>query len=268
MKQQTSNAEDGPVYAEERQHAIAALVTRDRRVSVTLAAETFGVTTETVRRDLALLERQGLVHRVHGGAVAAGLLTTIEPAVAERDQAATEQKDRIARAAVDLLPAGGGSILLDAGTTTRRLAAFLPSDRSFTVVTNDAAIATTVATSSSGSDVQMLGGRIRAASLASVGPHTLAALAEVRVDVAFVGTNGLTLDHGLTTPDLDEAAVKSAMVAAGRRVVVLTDSRKLGQETLVRFARLDQIDAVVTDDGIDAQTARALEAHDIDVVIA
>jgi DeoR family fructose operon transcriptional repressor len=259
------------VYAEERQHAIAELVNRQRRLSVSRAAETFGVTTETVRRDLALLERQGLVHRVHGGAVAAGLLTTVEPAVGERDQAATSEKDRIARAAVDLLPATGGSILLDAGTTTQRLAALLPTDRSLTVVTNATTIATTVAAAmgeTGHADVQMLGGRIRPTSLATVGPQALAALAEVRVDVAFVGTNGLTLDHGLTTPDVDEAAVKSAMVAAGRRVVVLADSRKVGQETLVRFARLDQVDALVTDDEVDAQTVRSLEALDIDVVVA
>jgi len=249
---------------------MAELVNRERRLSVSIAAETFGVTTETVRRDLALLERQGLVHRVHGGAVAAGLLTTVEPAVGERDQAATLQKDQIAQAAVDLLPAQGGSILLDAGTTTQRLAAVLPAHHALTVVTNATTIATTVAGSgdSSRGDVQMLGGRIRRTSLATVGPQTLAALADVRVDVAFVGTNGLSLDHGLTTPDVDEAAVKSAMVAAGRRVVVLTDSRKLGQETLVRFARLDQVDAIVTDDGIDDETMRALESRDIDVVIA
>ncbi len=256
------------MYAEERQQAIADLVARERRVSVSGAAQTFGVTTETVRRDLALLERHGLVHRVHGGAVAAGSLTTVEPLVAERDLAATAQKDRIARAALDLLPPPGGSVLLDAGTTTQRLAAALPTDQRFTIVTNAASVATTLSSVSNPAEVQLLGGRIRTASLACVGPHTLAALADVRVDVAFLGTNGLALPYGLTTPDQDEAAVKSAMVTAGRRVVVLTDSSKFGQETLVRFARLDQIDAVVTDDGVDPSDVRALEALDIDVVVA
>ncbi len=256
------------MYAEERQQAIADLVARERRVSVSGAAHAFGVTTETVRRDLALLERHGLIHRVHGGAVAAGSLTTVEPAVAERDLAATAQKDRIAHAALDLLPVTGGSILLDAGTTTQRLAASLPTDRSLTVVTNAAGVATTLSAVSNPAEVHLLGGRVRAASLACVGPQTLAALADVRVDVAFLGTNGLTLEHGFTTPDQDEAAVKAAMVTAGRRVVVLTDSSKFGRETLVRFARLAQIDAVVTDDGVDPTDVRALEALDIDVVVA
>jgi DeoR family transcriptional regulator, fructose operon transcriptional repressor len=258
------------VYAEERQQAIADLVTRNHRVSVSAAAETFGVTTETVRRDLALLERQGLVHRVHGGAVPAGTLTTVEPGLPERDLAATDQKNRIARAALDLLPASGGSLLLDAGTTTQRLAAILPRESMFTVVTNAATIVTTLVSGAQppGVDVRLLGGRIRSASLAGVGPQTLEALAQIRVDVAFIGTNGISLVHGLSTPDHDEAAVKSAMVTAGRRVVVLTDSRKFGRESLVRFARLDQIDAVVTDDGISDDDAQALEALDIDVVIA
>ena len=260
------------MYAEERQQAIADLVTRHRRVSVSQAAETFGVTTETVRRDLALLERQGILHRVHGGAVAAGLLTTLEPAVDERDLAATTQKDRIAQAALDLLPISGGSILLDAGTTTQRLAAALPTDRSFTVVTNAAGIATTIAgltgPPAHHHEIQLIGGRVRPQSLASVGSSTLAALSDLRVDVAFLGTNGLTTHYGLTTPDPDEAAVKAAMVAAGHRVIVLTDSSKLGQETLVRFARLDEVDAIVTDDGIDPADARALEALDLEVVVA
>jgi DeoR family fructose operon transcriptional repressor len=257
------------VYAEERQQAIARLVTRDRRVNVTEAAESFGVTTETVRRDLAVLERQGLVRRVHGGAVSSDALTMLEPAISDRDQAAAEQKDRIGLAALDMLPPSGGSIVLDAGTTTSRLASRIPSDRQLTVVTNAVAIAASLTARSTDSlDVHVLGGRVRPVSQAAVGAPALKALADTRVDVAFMGTNGLHPGYGLTTPDIDEAAVKSAMIRAGRRVVVLADSRKLGEETLVRFGTLDQIDAVVTDDGIDDADVTALERFDIEVVVA
>jgi DeoR family fructose operon transcriptional repressor len=246
---------------------MADIIARDRRLSVSLAAESFGVTTETVRRDLAILQQHGLIHRVHGGAVPSDALSTVELAVPERDKTAGEQKDRIARAALSLLPGDGGSVVLDSGTTTRRLAAVLPVDRRLTLFTNTAAIAMKVAGLPS-IDVHLLGGRVRATTQAAVGPATIAALAELRVDVSFIGTNGLTVDHGLTTPDADEAAVKSAMIAAGRRVVVLADSRKFGHETLVRFGRADQIDAVVTDDGVNPAIVAALEALDIDVVIA
>ncbi|MBA2560114.1 MAG: DeoR/GlpR transcriptional regulator [Propionibacteriales bacterium] len=259
------------MYAEERQSAIADLVTRDRRLRVSETAESFGVTTETVRRDLAILERQGVIHRVHGGAVPADVLTTLEPAVAERDLAAAPQKDRIARAAVALLPGSGGSLILDGGTTTGRLARLLPLDRPLTVVTNAAPIAAIITGRSHQADrveLHILGGRVRPESEVAVGGAALAALADLRVDVSFIGVNGFTLDHGLHTPNHEEAAVKSAMIRAGRRVVVLTDSRKFGQESLVRFGRLEQIDAIVTDDGIDDADASALEALDIDVVIA
>jgi DeoR family fructose operon transcriptional repressor len=259
------------LYAEERQHAIADLVTRDRRVSVSEAAETFGVTTETVRRDLAVLERQGLIHRVHGGAVPAHSLTMLEPAVAERDVTAATQKDRVARAALDLLPRSGGSIILDGGTTTGRLAALLPTDRALTVITNAAPIAAIVTAHTAGQsqlELHLLGGRVRPVSQVSVGAAALGALRDLRVDVSFIGVNAFSLDYGLLTPNHDEAAVKSAMINAGRRVVVLTDSSKFGGESLVRFGRLEQIDAVVTDDGIDDADVRALEALDIDVVVA
>jgi DeoR family fructose operon transcriptional repressor len=255
------------VYAEERQQAIAGIVARERRMSVSTAAESFGVTTETVRRDLAILEQQGLIHRVHGGAVPADALTTVEIAVAERDQAAAEQKDRIARAAAAFLPGEGGSILLDSGTTTRRLAGLLPTDRRLTLFTNTASIAMKVAGLSS-VEVHLLGGRVRPTTQAAVGPATIAALHDLRVDVSFLGTNGLTADFGLTTPDPDEAAVKAAMIAAGQRVVVLADSRKLGVETMVRFGTCDQIDAVITDGGVSDADVTALEALDIEVVVA
>jgi len=243
------------------------IIARDRRLSVSNAAELFGVTTETVRRDLAILEQQGLIHRVHGGAVPADALTTVEIAVPERDQTAAEQKNRIARAALDQLPGDGGSLLLDSGTTTGRIAAILPVDRRLTLFTNTAAIAMKVSTHPS-IDVHLLGGRVRATTQAAVGPTTVAALGDLRVDVSFLGTNGLTVDHGLTTPDPDEAAVKAAMIGAGRRVVVVTDSRKIGHEALVRFGTCAQIDAVITDEGIRDSDATALEALDIDVVIA
>ena len=109
---------------------------------------------------------------------------------------------------------------------------------------------------------------MRPATHAAVGSETVAALAELRADVAFVATNGLTVGHGLTTPDSDEAASKRSIIACARRTVVLADSSKLGVENAVRFATLDSIDVLVTDSGIDAQDRRALEQAGIEVVVA
>ena len=114
------------MYAEERQQAMAHLISRRGRLSVVQLAEQFEVTTETVRRDLSTLDRMGLVRRVHGGAVPAGSLTVIESGIGERDQSNTQAKEAIANAAVSQLPPADSVIVIDAGSTTARFAAALP----------------------------------------------------------------------------------------------------------------------------------------------
>lgn len=254
------------MYAEERQQAMAELVAQRGRLSVNELAAAYDVTTETVRRDLSALERAGIIRRVHGGAVPAEALVRLETAVGERDLAHAGEKDRIAKAALDLLPAEG-SLLLDAGTTTARLAAHLPRDHRLMVVTNAVPIAARLAALPN-VDLHLLPGRVRHTTQAAVGEDTVAALSLLRTDVAFVGTNGIDADHGLTTPDHSEAAAKRAMVRAGRRVVVLADSSKVGQDHTVRFADLADVDVLVTDDGIDEVSVKALADRGVEVVVA
>ncbi|HEU5035864.1 MAG TPA: DeoR/GlpR family DNA-binding transcription regulator [Nocardioides sp.] len=255
------------MYAEERQQAIAQLVTELGRLSVTAIAERFDVTTETARRDLSVLERMGLVRRVHGGAVPASSLAVIESGLGERDQANTAQKDLVAKAALEQLPAPGGTVLLDAGSTTGRFASVLPRDHRLTVITHAVPIAARLAVHPQ-IELHLLPGRVRATTQAAVGADTVSALHHLRVDVAFLGTNGLTVEHGLSTPDHDEAAAKRAMVAAARRVVCLTDASKVGTEAAVRFAGLDELDVLVTDSSLTASDRAALEAAGPEVVVA
>ena len=255
------------VYPEERQHAIAVLVTERGRVSVAAVAEKFGVTTETVRRDLAVLERAGTVRRVHGGAVPAASLALAEPGLGERSSTRAEQKRKIATAALDLLPGPDGSLLLDGGTTTAALADLLPSDRRLLAVTHCVPLAARLA-AVPGVTLHLLGGRVRGVTQCAVGETTVRSLDELRVDVAFLGANGITAAHGFTTPDEAEASVKRAMVRAGQRVVVLADSSKLGREQLVRFAAAGDVDVLVTDADADPAEVAALEALDVEVVVA
>ena len=255
------------MYAEERQQAIAQLVTEHGRLSVAAIAAQFDVTTETARRDLSVLERMGLVRRVHGGAVPASSLAVIESGLGERDQAHTAEKELVAKAALDLLPPPGGTILVDAGSTTARLAAVLPRDHRLTVITHAVPVAARLA-SLPQIQLHLLPGRVRPTTQAAVGADTVAALRDLRVDVAFLGTNGLSVGHGLSTPDHDEAAAKRAMVAAARVVVCLTDSSKVGAEAAIRFAGLDEVDVVVTDSGLDAADRAAVEAAGPRVVVA
>jgi DeoR family transcriptional regulator, fructose operon transcriptional repressor len=255
------------VYAEERQQAIADLVSQRGRMSVNGLAREYAVTTETVRRDLSILEGAGIIRRVHGGAVPAESLTVLETAVNERDRANTEQKDRIAKAALQFLPRAGGSILVDAGTTTARLATHLPRDLRRTGMTNVVPLACRLA-GLANLDLHLLPGRVRSTTLAAVGEETVDALQLLRTDVAFVGTNGVSLEHGLSTPDHSEAAAKRAMVGTTRQVVVLADSSKIGQEHTVRFAEIADIDALVTDSGIADAALEALRQQGVHVVVA
>ena len=255
------------MYAEERQQAMARLVTEQRRLSVAALAEEYAVTTETVRRDLSQLERLGLVRRVHGGAVPAGALATIESELEERAVTNTDLKDAIARAALSQLPPDGATILLDAGSTTARLASALPADRRLIVFTHAVPVAARLVALPQ-VELHLLPGRVRTTTQAAVGADTVAALARVRADTVFLGTNALSRDHGLSTPDSDEAATKAALVASARRVVVLADSSKLGTESAIRFATLDEVDCLVTDAGITPEARDELEGLGVEVVVA
>ncbi|MCW2798101.1 DeoR/GlpR family DNA-binding transcription regulator [Nocardioides sp.] len=255
------------MYAEERQQAMAQLVAERGRLSVSVLAEQYDVTTETVRRDLSTLERLGLVRRVHGGVVPANSLSVIESGLLERDSANTAEKDRIARAAVDLLPPPGSTVILDAGSTTSRLASLLPRDHRLIVFTHAVPIAARLANHPQ-IELHLLPGRVRMTTQAAVGSDTVNALGQIRADVVFLGTNGLSVAHGLSTPDRDEAATKRAMVGAGRQVVVLADASKMGEESLMRFATLAEVDVLVTDDGVAEPDRSEIVAAGVEVVTA
>ena len=255
------------MYPEERQQAIAAQVIAQGRASVTELAQTYDVTTETVRRDLAVLDRAGVLRRVHGGAVPTRALHLVEPSVETREATRASHKQAIARAGAEFFPQSGATILIDAGTTTACLAALLPADRELLVVTHSVPIAARLAGLASVS-LQVLGGRVRGLTQACVGDQVVTALASLRVDVAFMGANGVTARHGLSTPDPDEAAVKRAMVACANFVVVLADSSKIGQEEFVSFAPIQALDVLVTDAEISPGYRAELAAEGLEVVVA
>lgn len=256
------------MYAEERHHSIVNLALRYDRVSVAELATRFNVTTETIRRDLDLLDERGILRRVHGGAVVAENVSLTETALTEREPAFVPQKNQIAQAALAYLPKPGAAAIFDAGTSVARLAGVIPPGSLSTVITNSVPIAAQLAAANSVSDVQLLGGHLRGITQATVGGETVAALSRLRCEVAFLGTNGLSLRHGCSTPDAGEAAVKSAMVAAARRVIVLADSSKIGVELLVCFAPLSSVDVLITDDGISAHDRAELAAAGVEVVVA
>lgn len=253
------------MYAEERRQIIADRARRDGRVEVAVLAEDLGVTTETVRRDLTELEQAGILRRVHGGAIPVDRLR-IERGVSDRATSMAAEKDRIAKAALAEIR-DGATILLDAGTSTQALVVALPEGRDLTVVTNSLGAAMELA-DRAGTQVHLLGGRVRSRTLATVDDWAIRTVRELRPDVVFLGTNGCTPSGGLTTPDPAEAAVKRAMADAGRRVVLLADHSKLGEDHFVRFADVADLDVLITDTGADPARCDELTAAGCEVVRA
>jgi DeoR family fructose operon transcriptional repressor len=256
---------EGSMYAQERHQQILDDARALGRVEVAELARQLAVTPETVRRDLTALERRGELRRVHGGAISVERLG-IEPAIADRESHAAVQKERIALAAIDELP-DGGSIILDAGTTTVRIAQLLPTDREFTVVTHSLPVAGALVARPN-ITLHVLGGVVRPRTLAAVGEWTNSQVSGIFADIAFMGTNGISVEHGLTTPDIAEAAVKRSLVTAARRTVVVADHSKFGREDFAIVVPLSAIDTVITDDGIDDELAEDIENAGPRVVLA
>ena len=251
-----------PLLPPERHGRILSLLTREGSVSVQQLADSLEVTRETVRRDLDQLESAGSLRRIHGGAVASGATSRTETSLQERLSRRSAQKQAIAAAAVQHLPPeDGGSVIIDAGTTTEALADRIAAAASPSAATpgqRDTGVL----------DVEILGGTIRGITGAAVGQQTVETLSRRRADVVFLGTNGVCDDFGLSTPDTAEAAVKTALIRAARKRVLLVDSSKLGETSLVRFGGLEDLDVLITDAAPQPDLAEALEAAEVDVVIA
>lgn len=253
------------MYPEERHQLLVQRARADGRVDVAEIALELDVTPETVRRDLTALERQGVLRRVHGGAIPVERLG-FEPGLAVRSAVLVAEKERIAKTALAELPTEG-AILIDAGTTTARFADALPADRELTVVTNSLPIALSLATRPN-LTLLTIGGRVRGRTLATVDAWALQTLADMYVEVAFVATNGISLTRGLTTPDPAEAAVKRAIMGAAQRTVLLADHSKFGADHFARFGSVDQLDTIVTDSALDSRLCRELESAGPRVVLA
>jgi DeoR family fructose operon transcriptional repressor len=253
------------MYAEERREQIAEMARIDGRVVVADLADRLGVTRETVRRDLDELEAAGVLRRVHGGAIAADRVR-VEADVAERAGRMADQKRRIAKCVVDLLPSGG-TVYVDAGTTTRAIAEAIPDGVELTVVTNSLGVAQALARRSSVT-VRLAGGRLRTRTEALVGDWAVRTIEALSLDLTVVATNGVSVERGLSTPDPEEAAVKRAAVQAGQRVLLATDHTKIGDEHFTTFAALGDVDLLVTDDDIDDDDVAAFTEAGVEVVRA
>lgn len=244
------------MLADARRFEILAAVNHERVVRVADLAEKFGVSLMTVRRDIEALEEAGQVEKIHGGAKIPGGASAHEPGFELKSKQGTAEKQAIAREAVGLAQ-DGMAIGLSAGTTTWALAKLLSTKENLTIVTNSIRIADVFQSSGSSLPVILTGGE-RTPSDALVGPIATQSIRSLHLDMLFLGVHGVDCDAGFTTPNLLEAEMDRALIAAARKVVVLADHSKWGTVGISTIAALEDVDEVISDDGLGVEAQRIL----------
>lgn len=253
------------MLAEERHRHILTLLDEKGTVTVAELCERFGVSEMTVRRDLAALERKGLLRRVHGGAVSARG-RSYEPPFLVRSSRHAEEKRRIAETALSLIH-DGDSIALDVGTTTLEIAKRLGNIHNLTIVTPSLHIANVLADTPH-NRIILTGGILRPGELSLVGTFAERIFGELYVDKLFLGIGGLDLEAGLTEYNLEDAQVKRAMLRSAKECIVVTDSSKLGQVAFAFVAPVSAMDTLITDKNADPAIVDRLREKGINVLLA
>lgn len=246
------------MLASQRRSVILELLDEAGAVKVSDLVDRLGVSDMTIRRDIDRLSGDGLVERVHGGALAVdGERSSDEPGFSAKSLLQRVQKQAIARTAAARVEPGS-TIGISAGTTTFELARLLADVPRLTVVTNSMPVAQLLHESGAPGQTVVLTGGIRTPSDALVGPVAVSSLRSLHVDILFLGAHGYESRAGLTTPNLVESETNRALVSAARRVCVLADSSKWGIVGLSTFAELRDVDVFVTDTGLSERGRAAL----------
>lgn len=228
------------VLTEERRAAIRSLLDQKDSISVKDLVDELNSSEATIRRDLKHLEDRGVLTRVHGGAINKPTYA-VEAIIGDKLTQNTDAKKRIGQFASQIVQSGD-TIFLDAGTTTREMITYLPTD--ILVVTNSLSLATLL--DHRKIETIILGGRIKHQTDAIIGACALEQLRQYQFKHVFLGINGIDATFGLTTPDVEEAAIKKTAIQQGVNVYILADHTKFDQVT---FAQIDQIDSgtIITD---------------------
>lgn len=242
------------------------IIRDEGRVSVTALSQRFGVSGMTIRRDLQQLDAQGLVQRIHGGALLHGLQRDgIEPPVLERVEEQAAEKRRIALAAAELIH-NGETVFIGSGTTTLALARVLASRRTkLTVITNALTVANTLAAMPEVTLI-VLGGFLRRSELSLVGHFTENATRDLRVDKVIIGMRGIDIEHGLTGDHLQELKTDQAIIGMSNTVIILADHTKFGRVAASRTASVSAASLIVTDTAAPAEIVQALQRMGVTVI--
>jgi DeoR family transcriptional regulator of aga operon len=246
-----------------RRATIAEQLRVEGEASIVELAAHFGTSEMTIRRDLDFLEVEGLARRARGGAISVQS-RSFEPPILQRAAHMADAKRRIGAAAASLLRENE-TIVIDVGTTTHEMAKAIPDGLTITAITNSLLIGTELATKPSVKAI-VTGGVVRHVELSLIGPRAQSAFADLNCDTVFVGVAGISDTKGLSEYNIDDADVKRAALASGRRIVVLADASKIGRVAFVTFAPIGAVDLLVTNASPDNPAIRRIKDHDVEVL--
>lgn len=249
--------------SEVRLQKICTLLKGKEVLRVEELVEALEVSPATVRRDLSELEKRGEVRRIHGG-VLANAAKDDEPLFDDKATLAAEEKQRIAESALKLIRPRT-VVYLDGGSTVLALARLLTAQTNLTVVTNSLRVAQVL--SAGGPKMILTGGECRLLSQTMVGPLTRAVLDQVRIDLAFVGTLGVSVENGLTTTDPAEAFTKEYAMGRAARTILLTDSSKFGKTRFIRFGTMEQLATIITDTQLSSKNRKAVKRRGVELIL-
>ncbi|MRH98207.1 DeoR/GlpR family DNA-binding transcription regulator [Agrobacterium tumefaciens] len=245
----------------ERKSLIQKVLQRDGRLVAKAFSQEVGISEDTIRRDLRELAAEGLLQRVHGGALPA---SAAEADFASRQATATSAKSSLGLAAARLI-ASGQIVFLDGGTSNIQLARQIPRDLRATVITHSPSIAVELVGHPS-IDVEMIGGRLFKHSIVTVGSTSAEAIARVRADIFFMGVTGLHPETGATTGDAEEASIKRLIAKQSAETVVIATKEKLGAASPYQIVPLSEITTLVTERPDDAEQLRPFKSITVTVV--
>jgi DeoR/GlpR family transcriptional regulator of sugar metabolism len=247
-----------------RRNELLQLARNHSQVIVAELASRFGVSPDTIRRDLDLLAERGLLERTHGGAVPAGLVTQDSP-LDLRLVAHKPAKQRIGQAAARLIR-DGETLMINGGSTTLAFARELEARRDVTIVTNNLQVPAAVPLASV-RDLYVLGGQYRFESQVTIGAVGFATVPSISADTAVIGVGGITVD-GLSTTLLVEAEMMRAMIGSAIRTIVVADASKFGHSSFAQIVSLEHVQVLVTDEQPPEDVAQALAESQVQVVLA
>jgi DeoR/GlpR family transcriptional regulator of sugar metabolism len=253
------------MLAQERRQHIFKAIEASGVASVRDLAQRFDVSMITIMRDLQELEQEGLIRRVHGGAISVRG-ASYEPPFSARESQLSPEKQRIALKAVELV-ADGDSIILDVGTTTLEIARALKGKRNLTVLVTNLRAALELA-SQPAIQVIVIGGKLRSSELSMIGHLAEQTLRTFQVDKAFIGVGGVTVSHGLTEFNFDEAGTKRTMIERARQAIVVADHTKFGKIMLTQVAPLSDISLLITGSELDEDQKHELEEAGVALLLA